>query len=518
MTQITTRAGKGAPLTHEEMDQNLVNLNTDKAEAVDVAALDVRVGDAEVALADTAPANHTHDAAAIVVAPVGGITATDVQAALEVLATDKEDINKRGAANGYAGLDATGRVPLAQLPDVLSHDKGYHATPAALVAAYPVGTNGDHAIVDSTATQWLWDDGAWVDTDTKGQVSRVNGQVGDVALTASDVPFTPASPMTAFNVQEAIDQARTLADAAFIGGIPADLSAAAVGDLLTVGGTPQDKRIVPTPSVSAPTIERHVFTQSGNFIKPAGMKGAVLRLISGGAGGVSGSSATGAGGAGGGGSGYTELWLDASEFGATTAVTIGAGGKGGVAVAGGGHVAGDFGGVSMVVLLRATISAAFGFRNLTSTASTNGSAGGGTVASNAASSGGTTGPGNIAFYNPSGALAGGSGAGGGGAPAGNGYAGGRSDSGGLGLTSNPGAAGGGTGVGSDAVQHPITPTPTLTDNGGGGGGGGQADGGKGGKGPGYGSGGGGGGGCGPGNKPGDGGDGQPGFAAFDVFF
>ena len=35
MTTLTTRAGKGAPLTHDEVDANFNNLNTDKYEAGD---------------------------------------------------------------------------------------------------------------------------------------------------------------------------------------------------------------------------------------------------------------------------------------------------------------------------------------------------------------------------------------------------------------------------------------------------------------------------------------------------
>jgi len=33
MTSITTRAGKGTPLTHTEVDDNFTNLNADKLEA-----------------------------------------------------------------------------------------------------------------------------------------------------------------------------------------------------------------------------------------------------------------------------------------------------------------------------------------------------------------------------------------------------------------------------------------------------------------------------------------------------
>ena len=39
MTTIVTRAGKGSPLTNAEMDQNLINLNTDKAEVSTVVTL-----------------------------------------------------------------------------------------------------------------------------------------------------------------------------------------------------------------------------------------------------------------------------------------------------------------------------------------------------------------------------------------------------------------------------------------------------------------------------------------------
>ena len=36
MATLTTRAGKGSPLTHAEVDANFTNLNTDKLESSDV--------------------------------------------------------------------------------------------------------------------------------------------------------------------------------------------------------------------------------------------------------------------------------------------------------------------------------------------------------------------------------------------------------------------------------------------------------------------------------------------------
>lgn len=64
------------------------------------------------------------------------------------------------------------------------HNKGYFATPDALRQAIPTGQNGDFAVVGSTDTIWVWDgdDKAWVDSDTKGQVTSVNGQTGAVTV------------------------------------------------------------------------------------------------------------------------------------------------------------------------------------------------------------------------------------------------------------------------------------------------------------------------------------------------
>ena len=40
MSTITTRAGKGSPLTNNEVDANFTNLNTDKAELSGAALLE----------------------------------------------------------------------------------------------------------------------------------------------------------------------------------------------------------------------------------------------------------------------------------------------------------------------------------------------------------------------------------------------------------------------------------------------------------------------------------------------
>ena len=64
------------------------------------------------------------------------------------------------------------------------HNLGWFTDDAALAEAYPVGNDGDYALVGSTDTIWTWDSDTttWVDTDRKGQVTSVNNETGDVTV------------------------------------------------------------------------------------------------------------------------------------------------------------------------------------------------------------------------------------------------------------------------------------------------------------------------------------------------
>ena len=75
------------------------------------------------------------------------------------------------------------------------HNLGYYATLEALQEAHATAEAGDFAIVGATDTVWIWDTdtSAWVDSDTKGQVTSVNNKTGTVTLTASDVGALPDS-------------------------------------------------------------------------------------------------------------------------------------------------------------------------------------------------------------------------------------------------------------------------------------------------------------------------------------
>lgn len=69
------------------------------------------------------------------------------------------------------------------------HNLGWYATSSDLQTAHPTASAGDWAIVGATDTVWVWDTdtSAWVDTDTKGQVTSVNGATGAVTIGANDV-------------------------------------------------------------------------------------------------------------------------------------------------------------------------------------------------------------------------------------------------------------------------------------------------------------------------------------------
>jgi hypothetical protein len=85
--------------------------------------------------------------------PTGDIAATNVQAALAELAAEKQPISAKGAANGYAPLDASSKVPLANLPPVSGVDYiGDWAAPTAYKKGDVVHYNGNDymAVNDST--------------------------------------------------------------------------------------------------------------------------------------------------------------------------------------------------------------------------------------------------------------------------------------------------------------------------------------------------------------------------------
>lgn len=136
---------------------------------------------------------------------VSAATAATVLAAIgaqPALGFMPEAVANKGVANGYAGLDATGKVPTTQLPASVLGDVQYQAawnaatnTPAIPAAApankgwyYVVGIAGSTSIGGVTDWQvgdWLVSDGAaWDKIDNTDAVKSVAGLVGAITATA----------------------------------------------------------------------------------------------------------------------------------------------------------------------------------------------------------------------------------------------------------------------------------------------------------------------------------------------
>lgn len=481
MSNLVTRAGKGSPLTHAEMDGNLEVLNADKLEDPSLdplrqadTALEGRIAAME---ADTTTLTHRVDA-----------MAQDMSAL--------QPIAEKGMPDGYAPLDGNRKIPPEHLPDGGSGSgtsaKGWFSTPAALRAAHPVAASGDNAIVGSTDSVWVWDADRfdWTDTDTRGQVSQVNGKTGDVQLVARDVPLDTPPGMTSADVQTAIEEL-----------------------------------------YARPGVAVDVFTSAGTWIKRPGAKVVKGMILGAGAGGASGSvnvdSQLAQGGGGGSGAARTEFELDATTMPASCAVTVGYPGTGGAASSGGFNN-GSAGGSSSVYIGSALYSARGG--NAGSgpagpsgvdglfSGGTGGAGGGATNRNGAAGRGSiTTGTGSTG--------GGGPGAGGGGALLADnseGQGGGAAYSTVYASpTASPGDSGGasGGGHGLDAATAPSYSAYLYPGISGGGGGANlSGNGGNGGNGGGFGAGGGGGGAARTGFMSGRGGNGSPGIVIIITYF
>jgi hypothetical protein len=112
-----------------------------------------------------------------------------------------------GVALGVATLDAAGKVPVSQIPlqGDLNYQGTWNASTNTPTLTSSVGTKGYYYVVDVAGstnlngiTDWKVGDWAifngtiWQKVDNTDAVNSVNGQVGTVVLTASDVGAQPA--------------------------------------------------------------------------------------------------------------------------------------------------------------------------------------------------------------------------------------------------------------------------------------------------------------------------------------
>jgi hypothetical protein len=145
--------------------------------------------------------------------------------------TLKQNLADKGIANGYAGLDAGGKIPTTQLPASIlgnvSYQGSWNANTNTPVLANGVGTKGHYYIVSvagSTAidgiSDWVGKDwiiyngSSWEKVDNTDAVASVFGRAGIVAAVAGDytalqVTNTPAGNIAAVTVQAALNELDT---------------------------------------------------------------------------------------------------------------------------------------------------------------------------------------------------------------------------------------------------------------------------------------------------------------------
>jgi len=157
---------------------------TISSDAVNKGQLDSHVNDTTDA----------HTASAISVTPSGSLAATNAQSALQELQSDIDSINNSiGQINGIAELDATGKVPVSQIPSIAITDV-YVVADLAERNALTVQEGDVAKVLDAGAglvkTYIYGGDSTWIEIEVGGvgNVESVNNKVGVVTLNSDDIP------------------------------------------------------------------------------------------------------------------------------------------------------------------------------------------------------------------------------------------------------------------------------------------------------------------------------------------
>ena len=192
-----------------------------------IARLDGNLNDGDQQLANAvgnaldakAAADHEHDDLYPTLDDVSGLLG-DAVALLQ-------PTSEKGAANGYAGLDGSGKIPTSQLPPAvlgqLAYQSGWDAGTNTPALASGVGTKGHYYVVTTAGSTALdgisdWQTGdwavyngsAWEKVDNTDAVVSVAGLTG--AISASDLKTALA--ITAANISDSGATGRSLLQAA----------------------------------------------------------------------------------------------------------------------------------------------------------------------------------------------------------------------------------------------------------------------------------------------------------------
>jgi hypothetical protein len=170
-----------------------------------------------------------------------------------------------GAANGVAGLDATGRVPTSQLPSSIVGGVHYQGTFTPGTTTLPAGASANQgwyyiATASGTYTppgtgqpaltfsigDWLISNGAtWGTVESQALVSSVNGKVGAVVIVATDI-----TSGTFAAAQLGANSGNNLVLTTNASGVPTWLATLSAGNM---GGSAGNSLVLTTNASGVPT-------------------------------------------------------------------------------------------------------------------------------------------------------------------------------------------------------------------------------------------------------------------------
>ena len=194
LNELATKIGEGFTAENTVSDQisevrNSVALNTESISTLSITVnqMSTRVSELETSLGQF---NTTISAALTGKADLSGAAFTGAVSILGVTLTPNTQLTIDQKAAMTAANAPSVSNPVATINDLRSiNDLGWFATESTLNLAYPTGINGQHAIVGTTDTVWVWDEDTttWFDSGKKGAVTSVNNYTGSITLVKADL-------------------------------------------------------------------------------------------------------------------------------------------------------------------------------------------------------------------------------------------------------------------------------------------------------------------------------------------
>lgn len=188
---------------------------------------------AEAASSSESSAKQSAQAAASAAQEAATEAAAQTRAALCAAVQENADAaaaSASAAAASEANAAESERISaeyMEQVKTITTGANGYYATPEALQAAVPLGSDGWWAVVGSTDTIWVWDSDSsdWVDSHDMTQLGEyyTRGQVDALVSAAKSVSYTIAVPASGWT-----GTAAPYANTVTVAGVTADTTLSAI--------------------------------------------------------------------------------------------------------------------------------------------------------------------------------------------------------------------------------------------------------------------------------------------------